>query len=73
MKKPGIELRKPFLFSSGASSIKKTNSQSVLDKQDNKNKINNVCNSDINLKNKIENELQRLKYYSSNINKIKYK
>lgn len=40
--------------------MKKTISQTLLDKQDNK-KYNNNLNNDLQLKNKIETELQRLK------------
>lgn len=57
-KKSSLDKRS-FLSNPGSSPMKKTNSQSLLDKEK---KVNYVTNTnDIQLKNKIENELQRLK------------
>lgn len=64
-KKSSLDKRS-FLSNPGVSPMKKTSSQSLLDKDK---KVNYVCNTnDIQLKNKIENELQRLKYYSNSLN-----
>jgi len=72
LEKKAQDPKKSFLSSnSGVSPMKKTSSQTILDKQDNRKFGGNLGNVDIQLKNKIETELQRLKYYSNSLNKIK--
>jgi len=63
LEKKAQDPKKSFLSSnSGVSPMKKTSSQTILDKQDNRKFGGNLGNVDIQLKNKIETELQRLKY-----------
>lgn len=71
-KKSSIDKRS-FLSNPAVSPMKKTSSQTLLDKDKDK-KVNYVSNTnDIQLKNKIESELQRLKYYSNSLNKMRKK